>query len=84
MLAVSGSVEAARAGDSGRGFAVVSNDIRGLARETSDSVERVKDTVRGILDQIAALKRDLEQSVSAAEIEESQGKVLHQLQSGSF
>ena len=48
MLAVSGSVEAARAGDAGRGFALVSGDIRGLARETSDNVDRIKDTVRGI------------------------------------
>lgn len=69
MLAVSGSVEAARAGHSGRGFAVVSSDIRGLARETSESVERVKDTVRGILDQIASLRRDLEQIVALADIE---------------
>jgi methyl-accepting chemotaxis protein len=45
MLAVSGSVEAARAGDAGRGFAVVSNDIKSLAREASQNVERAKDTV---------------------------------------
>ena len=69
MLAVSGAVEAARAGDSGRGFAVVSNDIRGLAREASENVERATDTVRGILDQIATLKSDLEQIIAAAEIE---------------
>jgi methyl-accepting chemotaxis protein len=69
MLAVSGSVEAARAGQSGRGFAVVSNDIRNLAREAGESVAGVKDSVRGILDQIASLRRDLEQIVAAAEIE---------------
>ena len=69
MLAVSGSVEAARAGNAGRGFAVVSNDIRSLAREASQNVERAKDTVLGILDQIATLKRDLEQVVANAEIE---------------
>jgi methyl-accepting chemotaxis protein len=69
MLAVSGAVEAARAGETGRGFAVVSNDIRSLAREASESVERIKDTVRGILDQIALLRRDLEQIISAGEIE---------------
>ena len=69
MLAVSGAVEAARAGDAGRGFALVSNDIRALAREASDSVERIKDTVRGILDQIALLRRDLEQIISAGEME---------------
>jgi methyl-accepting chemotaxis protein len=69
MLAVSGAVEAARAGDAGRGFALVSNDIRSLAREASESVERVKDTVRGILDQMALLRRDLEQIIAAAELE---------------
>ncbi|MBR0737000.1 hypothetical protein JQ581_08675 [Bradyrhizobium liaoningense] len=69
MLAVSGAVEAARAGDAGRGFALVSNDIRGLAREASESLERVKDSVSSILDQISVLRRDLEQLVSAAELE---------------
>jgi methyl-accepting chemotaxis protein len=69
MLAVSGSVEAARAGDAGRGFALVSGDIRGLARETSSNVDRIKDTVRSILDQIAALRRDLEQIIASNEAE---------------
>jgi methyl-accepting chemotaxis protein len=69
MLAVSGSVEAARAGAAGRGFALVSADIRGLARESATSVDRVKDTVRGILDQIASLRRDCEQMVLNAESE---------------
>jgi methyl-accepting chemotaxis protein len=69
MLAVSGSVEAARAGESGRGFAVVSNDIRSLAREASDSADKIKDTVGGILEQIASLRRDLGQIVDSVEIE---------------
>ena len=69
MLAVSGSVEAARAGDAGRGFSVVSNDVRSLAREASESVARIKETVVGILDQIAALRRDLDQVAATAEIE---------------
>jgi methyl-accepting chemotaxis protein len=69
MLAVSGSVEAARAGDAGRGFALVSGDIRGLARETSNNVDRIKDTVRNILDQIAVLRRDLEQVIASNELE---------------
>jgi methyl-accepting chemotaxis protein len=69
MLAVSGAVEAARAGDSGRGFAVVSNDIRGLAREAAESADRIKDTVRGIMDQIASVRRELEQTIVLAEAE---------------
>ena len=69
MLAVSGSVEAARAGEAGRGFAVVSNDIRSLAREAADSADRIKETVGGILEQIASLRRDLEQIVDSVEVE---------------
>jgi methyl-accepting chemotaxis protein len=69
MLAVSGAVEAARAGEAGQGFALVSNDIRSLAREATDSVEMIKDTVRGILDQIALLRRDLEQIIVTGESE---------------
>jgi len=69
MLAVSGSVEAARAGDAGRGFALVSSDIRALAREAAENVERAKDSVRGILDQIVALKRDLEHIIATSENE---------------
>lgn len=76
MLAVSGSVEAARAGDSGRGFAIVSNDIRALAREASANVERAKDTVRGILDQIAILKNDLEQIVASSEMEVQNNRTI--------
>jgi methyl-accepting chemotaxis protein len=69
MLAVSGSVEAARAGDAGRGFALVSGDIRGLARETASNGDRIKDTVRNILDQITLLRRDLEQVIASNEAE---------------
>jgi methyl-accepting chemotaxis protein len=69
MLAVSGSVEAARAGDLGKGFAVVSKDIRNLARNAGENAERIKDTVRAIQDQIAAMRKDLEQTVTAADAE---------------
>jgi hypothetical protein len=69
MLAVSGSVEAARAGDVGKGFAVVSKDIRSLAQDSGENAGRIKDTVRAIRDQIAAVRRELEQIISAAEME---------------
>ncbi len=48
---------------------MVSSDIRNLAREAAESVERVKDTVRGILDQINSLRHDLEQIIATAELE---------------
>jgi methyl-accepting chemotaxis protein len=69
MLAVSGSVEAARAGDFGKGFAVVSKNIRNLARDCGENAGRVKDIVRAIRDQIGMVRRELEQVISAAETE---------------
>jgi methyl-accepting chemotaxis protein len=76
MLAVSGSVEAARAGESGRGFAVVSSDIRTLAREASENVERSKDTVRGMLDQVGILKGDLQQIAASMDVEAKKGRIV--------
>ncbi len=69
MLAVSGSIEAARAGDAGRGFAIVSGDIRSLARDASDNADRIKDVIRQIRDQITSVRRDLEQSAGIAQAE---------------
>jgi methyl-accepting chemotaxis protein len=66
MLAVSGSIEATRAGDVGQGFATVSSDIRKLARGSSENAERAKDVVRAMQDQIADLRRDLEQIAATA------------------
>ncbi len=48
---------------------MVSSDVRGLARDASESVGVIKDTVAGILDHITALRRDLEQVAMAAEVE---------------
>ena len=69
MLAVNGSVEAARAGEFGRGFAVVSKDIRSLARDSSENAASIKETVRAIQGQIAAVRRELERVIVGAEVE---------------
>ncbi|MFH5923006.1 methyl-accepting chemotaxis protein [Roseomonas xinghualingensis] len=69
MLAVSGSVEAARVGEAGRGFAVVSSDIRELARDASGNADRMKDVVHDIRDQVEVVRRDLD-AVAAASLGE--------------
>ncbi len=45
MLAISGSIEAARAGDFGKGFAVVSADIRSLAQDSEANTEKINDII---------------------------------------
>ncbi len=48
MLAISGSIEAARAGDFGKGFAVVSADIRNLAKDSESNTEKINDTIESM------------------------------------
>lgn len=69
MLAVSGSVEAARAGAAGRGFSLVSKDIRALAQQAANAIDAAKDTVRSVAGQIATLQRELELTFDAADRE---------------
>jgi methyl-accepting chemotaxis protein len=69
-------VEAARAGDFGRGFAVVSTDIRNLARESGENAGRIKDRVRTIHDQIAMVRRDLEQLLVGADAELQKSRAI--------
>ena len=73
MLAVNGAIEAARAGEFGKGFVVVSTDIRNLAHDSSENAERIKDMVKAVQDQIGAVRRDLENIATnaAAEVEKT-------------
>jgi methyl-accepting chemotaxis protein len=48
MLSVNASIEAARAGDSARGFAVVAEEIRRLADSSASSADQIRDIVQGI------------------------------------
>ena len=58
MLAISGSIEAARAGDFGKGFAVVSSDIRNLAKDSSSNTEKINDIVESMNSEIDTVKLD--------------------------
>ncbi|MEC4594693.1 MULTISPECIES: methyl-accepting chemotaxis protein [Nitrospirillum] len=76
MLGVSGSVEAARVGDQGTGFAVVSTDIRALARDSGENADRAKDVIRHFQLLVAAVRRDLEQIAAVAEAEMQKNKEI--------
>lgn len=64
LLALNAAIEAARAGEQGRGFAVVADEVRKLAERTSVSTQEIATTVTAILEETGRAVQRM-QSVSA-------------------
>ncbi len=60
LLALNAAIEAARAGEHGRGFAVVADEVRKLSEKTAQATRQVRQTVAGI-------QKETEQAVASVE-----------------
>ncbi|MGA2368448.1 MAG: methyl-accepting chemotaxis protein [Dehalococcoidia bacterium] len=83
LLALNAAIEAARAGEQGRGFAVVADEVRKLAERASASTKEIEELInniqKGVQDTISAMTKGTEEVASGYELATRAGCSLDEI-----
>lgn len=87
LLALNAAIEAARAGEHGRGFAVVADEVRKLAEQAGSATKEISSLIEGVratvLETVSAIERTNHEVESGTERSEQAGKALSQIVSAA-
>lgn len=83
LLALNAAIEAARAGEAGRGFAVVADEVRALAHRTAQSTQEIEKMVAGIQngtgEAVQSMQQSNQRSQATLEMARAAGVALEQI-----
>lgn len=83
LLALNAAIEAARAGEAGRGFAVVADEVRALAHRTAESTQEIEQMVAGIQsgtsDAVHSMTQNTNRTNTTLELAKAAGEALEQI-----
>ena len=83
LLALNAAIEAARAGEAGRGFAVVADEVRALAHRTQESTREIETSIgtiqQGTDQAVAAMRSSTERAQSTLEVARGAGHALERI-----